>query len=944
MDSESRVLAPGLQASADIGVETPFTKGRAPGAGTGRGKHALSELFERAAALGALSGALAILVWIAAPEAIAAMEHVDERLWLGIVAAAVVLGAGVAAKNRCALVLAALVGLPLEIPGWPLGPDAAVCARKARWLAGFLARRPRGYNTSGGHLACGLIAVKIALKKLCLRAERYDAVLEDLSREKSEARALRDRTCDQAAQSLADGDAAASELGRRAHALDARMAGLDRKILARRLGIQDRVVSLFLEKWRAVVDGKLVAGEVGERVAEQLSDPPLGPRALLPAGLVRGPWVFALEFGVFLGRISIALLLIGSFRTSHLIWAVLLFVLELYVVEPVILKFHIAFLNILLDGPGHPAVDLAKYLDTAAAPGRVLHVPIAVPKRSTNPAWSNLSAIIDSAARRSGARIGRVTPFSQRSGNRDTVIELAPDATPPMCANFRASLDAELARSRGTFPLSTETRPCEGGVVVSLVDDDSKIWEIVGEDANQAFIYLWRNARALSETIAHLGPRFRPVFVLASNTTDEDVIRYESDHIAELQSFSDREYGGQVGFLYVLRGGEWLDFNSQRRSFDAGDRDFARAVPHFRRALEDSAMPARDWILRELNGKYDAPTFARVLNAALATPDFPRHFDGYDFTKLPPHVRPRPETLALLDRHRAGGAMGAGERLELNRDLLLTVQPIRVSGGFFKKVGNDIALHELLVLGKTRPTVYTDRSLSEHVQDPGVPNYVSVWGDFARYTGLSGTSEEIRASVLAGEDIRVDEAPEVGAVVDDKNDFEPGEVEKAVSTMLHPANAHVVIGVPRIYVTLPRQRGETVASEYIRAVQADRDTHNAADARSRTLVFGGSSPAFGKWWHRPLPYLAQFSHGVLNPAHALSHDFQQSYLIAGAAGRLAAFTEALYGPTRFRVRSIAPRGNVAVGRAVRGSFAVLVVALAVSVWLSLFDTRLMGVG
>jgi hypothetical protein len=940
MDSESRVLA------ADIAVGT---RPRVPGTGTGAKRGRFLERFERALAFGGLAGVLALLVWIAAPEAVVAIEKVDRPIWLGIVASTLFLGAGVAVKNRWALVLAALVGLPLEIPGWPLGADAAVCERKAKWLAGFLARRPRGYNTPGGHLACGLIAIKIVLKKLCLRAERYDGPLEELSRDKKEARALRDRTCDEAAQALADGDATASELGRRAHALDARMAGLDRKVLARRLGIQDRVVSLFLQKWSAVIERKLVTAEVGERVAEQLRDSSLGgSRALLPAGLVRGPWVFALEFGVFFGRIAIALLLIGSFRASHVVWAVLLFVLELYVVEPVILKFHMAFLNIVLDGPGHPAVDLAKYLDTAVPPDGALHVPIAVPKRSTNPAWSNLSAIIESAARRSNVRVRRVTPFSQRDGNRDTVIELAPETTRDVARmrtdDFRASLDAELARARGTFPIATETRVCEGGVVVSLVDEDPKIWELVGEDANQAFIYLWRNVRALKETIEHLGPKFRPVFVLASNTTDEDVIRYEFDRLAELQSFSDRECEGRVGFLYVLRGGEWLDFDSQRRSFDAADRDFARAVPHFRRALEDPAMPARDWLLRELAGIHDAPNFARVFNAVLREADFHRHFDGFDFTKLPPHLQPRSETLALLERRRAGDSLRAGERIELNRDLLLTVLPIRVSGGFFKKVGNDIALHELLVSGKTRPTVYTDRRLAEHVQDPGVPNYVSAWGDFARYTGLSGTSEEIRANILAGKDVRVDQAPEVGAVVDDKNDFEPGEIEKAVATMLHPANAHVVIGVPRIYVTLPRQRGEPVVSEYIRAVQADRDTHNAADARSRTLVFGASSPAFGKWWHRPLPYLAQFSHGVLNPAHALSHDFQQSYLIAGAAGRLAAFTEALYGPTRFRVRSVVPRGNPGVARALRGSFAVLVVALAVAVWLSLVDGRLMGVG
>jgi hypothetical protein len=440
-------------------------------------------------------------------------------------------------------------------------------------------------------------------------------------------------------------------------------------------------------------------------------------------------------------------------------------------------------------------------------------------------------------------------------------------------------------------------------VSIRLIDDDETVWAMIGEDASQAFIYLWRNLRALADTLSYLGPRFQPVFILASNTEDPDAIEFELAEIQRLQAWSDREYGGQVGFLYLLRGGEWCSYNSRLERFDEKDKTFARATRHFKERLRDPAIPAREHLLGRLIATLEPKQLASVFNSTLDDPEFYRQFDEVGFHELPPHAAPTDETLRLLARRRAGEQLSPAELSRLNRELLLTALPMRVRGAFFKKVGNDIAVQELLVAGKTRPTTYVDRRVQEHVQDPALPNYARVWGDFSRYTGLAGSTREIQDAILEGRDLPVESVPELGAILDDKNEFAPGEIEKGLATLLHPENRHIVIGVPRIDVTLPEHHGETVASEYILAAQAARAAHNGRDGLTRVRVFAMSSPAYGKWFKRPKPYLAHYMQESLNAAHALSHDFQQSYLVAGAGGRLGGFTEALYGPKRFEVRA-----------------------------------------
>jgi hypothetical protein len=127
--------------------------------------------------------------------------------------------------------------------------------------------------------------------------------------------------------------------------------------------------------------------------------------------------------------------------------------------------------------------------------------------------------------------------------------------------------------------------------------------------------------------------------------------------------------------------------------------------------------------------------------------------------------------------------------------------------------------------------------------------------------------------------------------------------------MLHPENQHIVIGVPRIEVTLPEDKDGTISSAYVRSVQVAREIHNAADGLTRAGMFELSSAAYGKWLLRPRAYFAHYAREALNAAHALSHDFQQSYFVAGAGGRLGAFCEALCGPSRFEVSSQPAQGT-----------------------------------
>jgi hypothetical protein len=408
------------------------------------------------------------------------------------------------------------------------------------------------------------------------------------------------------------------------------------------------------------------------------------------------------------------------------------------------------------------------------------------------------------------------------------------------------------------------------------------------------------------------------VFILASNTEDPDVIEYELAEIQKLQAWSEREYGGQVGFLYLLRGGEWCSYNSRLERFDGKDRTFSKASGHFKERLRDPSTPAREHLLCTIIDALGPERLAEVFNATLEDEGFHEAFADFRFDELPAHRALAADTLALLARKRSGEALSARELSQLNRELLLTALPMRVRGAFFKKVGNDLAVQELLVTGKTRPTTYIDRRVQEHVQDPALPNYSRAWGDFSRYTGLAGTSQQIQEAILKGDDIPVESVPELGAILDDKNEFGAGEIEKGLATLLHPENRHIVIGVPRIDVTLPEHEGQTVASEYILAAQAARAAHNAQDALTRARVYSFASAAYGKWFERPKPYLTHYAHESLNAAHALSHDFQQSYLVAGAGGRLAGFTEALYGPERFEVRA-APERHVAAGEGARST-------------------------
>jgi hypothetical protein len=816
------------------------------------------------------------------------------------------LAAAAALGQRAALLAMLLVGVPLELPLGGLGGERRALARKARWLATFLREKPRTNNTPGSHLACGMIAVKRTLKELSRRRERADAGLRSRGQQRARLTRERNRAARLVYERLGSDPPAAVEHSQREHACNEALERIDGEVLERRLALQASVVNGFVQAWQAELRAGRVEAAQYERALAELRQPPGEAPALLPEGLLRSRAAWLFEYGMFLGRLGFAVAFATTFQSPYLALAVGLALLNLYVVQPVVLQLQLTAMGHCLNGRGHKLADLKRYLQTELPPGATFRVPITVPKFSSNPAWTNLSAIMARALARSLTTEFEIEPLSMRRGQKSAHIDLLGGAESDVPARARAlceALRAELEGQRARFPLETRVSANARRVSVELMEPDDRIWALIGEDASQAFIYLWRNLRALSDTLAHLGETFQPVFILASNTEDPDAIEYELAEIQKLQRFSDREYRGQVGFLYLLRGGQWYDYNSRRERFDPKDRSFVKAAGYFKERLSDPGMPGREYLLRQLVSGLEPRQLADAFNAALDDPEFFAAFDVAQLERLPPHLRPSDETFGLLARRRARERLTPVEQLRLNRELLLTALPLRVRGAFFKKVGNDIAVHELLVAGKTRPTTYVQRQRQEHVQDPTLPNYARVWGDFSRYTGLAGTTQEIQAAILSGADLNVLSVPELGAILDDKNEFAPGELEKGIATLLHPENRHIVIGVPRIDVTLPESRGEPIASQYILSAQVARSAHNQRDGVARAALFSGSTPAYGKWLERPKPYLAHYVQESLNAAQALSHDFQQSYLVAGAGGRLGGFTEALYGPKRFDVRA-----------------------------------------
>jgi hypothetical protein len=853
-------------------------------------------------------------ILLAAGSLLHRLDGPQSMLFVGFGACVLLVSWGVHVGNRSALFIATLFGIPLNAPSFR-GERGPLLRARALWLARFVREQPRGFNTIGAHLACGVIAVKRELKAVCVREERAHPELSMLKAERKALLEARREFTQRAARLLASGHRAARAYSRRAHRCSSNIDALDTHVLQLRLDVQREVVAEFASHWRALY----ASGEVGraayEGIAEQLQQPDGEPEALLPNGLVPGRAAYVFEYGMFLGRVALAAAFILTFETSSMAWSLALLLLAHYVIEPVVQKLFLSAFNLLLDSRGHKLVDLKRHLEMNVPSGGVFRVPITVPKFSSNPARNNLQTVIDAALAQASASPRRIVPFALRAGVTETVLEFSEGESAERLHATKLALEAELARNIARFPLATRVTIAGACVSIQLLDEPAKIWDLVGEDARQAFTYLKRNLDGLKDSLGYLGPKFQPVFLFVSNTKDPDVIQYELDHVLELQRRSDRELAGQVGFLYLLRGGHWYNFNARLERFDASDKDFLRALPEFVRRLNEDEFPARDYLLELLGERRSAQDLAGAFNHALQDRQFHESFADFDFESLPPQLVPTENTKRLLARVRAGLALTTEQYLELNRELLLTALPAKIRGDFFKKVGNDIAVHELIVAGKTRPTVYLDRSRGEHVQDPHAPNFVHVEGDFARYTGLLGTNPQICAAILAGREIAVGEVPELGAILDDKNEFGPGELEKGIAIMLHPENQHIVIGVPRINVTLPEYNGAAMASDFILGAGSARDCHNAADSRSKACVFDFSSAAYGKWLHRPKPYLAHYAREVLNPAHALSHDFQQSYFVAGAAGRLGGFCEALYGPSRVHAELQAAREVAWVGNA-----------------------------
>jgi len=81
---------------------------------------------------------------------------------------------------------------------------------------------------------------------------------------------------------------------------------------------------------------------------------------------------------------------------------VVLFVLDLYVVEPVVSKLHVTSLNLLLDVPGHKMADLKRYLEEMVPSEGGFPSSDHHPEVLFESGWTNLQAIIQAPCDVSG--------------------------------------------------------------------------------------------------------------------------------------------------------------------------------------------------------------------------------------------------------------------------------------------------------------------------------------------------------------------------------------------------------------------------------------------------------------------------------------------------------------------------------------------------------------
>ncbi|MCK5219358.1 hypothetical protein KAR10_07545, partial [bacterium] len=249
--------------------------------------------------------------------------------------------------------------------------------------------------------------------------------------------------------------------------------------------------------------------------------------------------------------------------------------------------------------------------------------------------------------------------------------------------------------------------------------------------------------------------------------------------------------------------------------------------------------------------------------------------------------------------------------------------------GFGKKVGDMMALEQFLTQGYTsvkEQGLYTEKLKFESSREEGANIIDYAFGDFqsalsinpdqaakgltealvlsaresAKKDGKIFTEEQVREitesvndmkpemiiekAITSGVDLNLNEAaqPELAMVMDNKNFVYPGEIEKALRLMLHPANRHVNMLSPNILLENPEELtplgsiGDKLDSPLFNVLKQARVVNINDEMAARLPMVNYASAFFGKGMKRIKEHNRLFEYELLNVDYLLSHDWQES--------------------------------------------------------------------
>ncbi len=198
------------------------------------------------------------------------------------------------------------------------------------------------------------------------------------------------------------------------------------------------------------------------------------------------------------------------------------------------------------------------------------------------------------------------------------------------------------------------------------------------------------------------------------------------------------------------------------------------------------------------------------------------------------------------------------------------------NSGTAKKVGNIIAAHLFKYRGITSPDIYTDgeRFLLTFEKRPF---FDRAWGAFMEILAPGEKDDKaIISDIIQGKSLDTAGNIDFTFFVDNKNEIQPGSLEKALSIMMHPANKSISILQPKMSIEDPVSEGQKVTSAFLRMMRLARDTHNERYLNTLHSLYGNMSAYYGKGMIRLRMYDYMITNEVLNIRYVDSHDWQES--------------------------------------------------------------------